>query len=294
MSDKNQNQTPESSIVIPLRPARALIGWMSKQEAILWLSGRRTDLQDNPEYNQKAEAAIRSVASRRLGLNQDGIIDIGVDSIAAHIANLSTQPASQQFMQEGWRVAIADLSKVIAIQPSVFVDQAVERAAALNQNDILSLAQFTLPIPSPKPLPFQFDSSKNAYVLSSRNPNLRLAGQFQTQVQPGVTGLGFLVAEMQSFMQVALYSGHYLLRDGYHRAYGLIKQGITRVPVFFREFATSGDLSLPPGLFSHDVFLGGCPPTLSDYLDDSVSADIQMPATSKIVIIQGIEISSLG
>jgi len=293
MSDQPQQQPQEPPILIALRPARALIGWMNEQEATLWLSGRRSDLQSNPDNILKATAAIRAVTSRLPGLDQVGVIDTGVEAIATHIANLSMQPASQRFINEGWQVVIADLSRVVAVQPSVFTDQARERVAALPQTDILSLAQFTLPVPSPRAIPFQFDNSKNAYILSSRNPNLRLTGQFQTNVQPGVTALGFLVAEMPSFMQVALYSGRYLLRDGYHRAYGLLERGITRVPVFFKEFSTSGELSLPQGLFPHDVFLGERPPTLNDYLQDQVSADIQMPATSKVVIIQGLEINAL-
>lgn|SRR5574341_1059050 len=289
----DQLQKEETPTLIRQRPARALIGWMTASEAALWLSGRRSDLQNNPEYVQKANAAIRAAAARPSGLNQDGIIDANVVPISSHIEILMAHPASEPFRNEGWQVVIADLSKVIALQPHVLTEQAIQRATPVQAGDMLSIARFSLPIPSPRSLPFQFDPTKNAYVLSSPNPNLRLAGQFQTSVQPGVTALGFLVAEMPSFMQVARYSGRFLLRDGYHRAYGLLKAGITRVPVYYKEFATSGELSLPQGLFPHDVFLGDRPPTLSDYLNDDVSADIQMPSTSKVVVIQGLEINAL-
>ena len=106
-------------------------------------------------------------------------------------------------------------------------------------------------------------------------------------------GMGFVVAEMPSFMQVAHYSGRFILRDGYHRAYGLLASGIRQVPVSYIEFATSTELSLNPGLFSHDVFLSERPPTIADYLDYQVAADIQFPISSKVVVIQAFEISTL-
>ena len=66
------------------------------------------------------------------------------------------------------------------------------------------------------------------------------------------------------------------------------------MPVFVREFATFNELALPAGLLPQDVFLGDRPPLLADYLNDDVSAAIQMPATQKIVIVQALELSTLG
>ena len=95
-------------------------------------------------------------------------------------------------------------------------------------------------------------------------------------------------------MQVAYYRDRYLLRDGYHRAYGFLSRGITRAPTFLRRFLTFEEMRLPAGLLPQDAFLGDRPPMLVDYLDNQVSAEILLPATQKIVVIQGLELSTLG
>jgi hypothetical protein len=46
-------------------------------------------------------------------------------------------------------------------------------------------------------------------------------------------------------------------------------------------------------MLPEEAYLGQRPPTLSDYLDESVSMQTALPATQKIVVIQGLEVSSL-
>jgi hypothetical protein len=57
-------------------------------------------------------------------------------------------------------------------------------------------------------------------------------------VSGGPPIFGFAVALNPSYMQVVHYRGRYFLRDGYHRAYGLLSRGITVVPAFVRETTT--------------------------------------------------------
>jgi hypothetical protein len=156
------------------------------------------------------------------------------------------------------------------------------------------LASVSLPLPRPSAQPMQFDPTKQAWIISSANPNLRIAGQFRAQLQPGIVGVGFAVAVSASFMQIALYRGRYLLRDGYHRAYGFLSRNVVRVPVFWREFATFDELRLPAGLLPQDAYLRERPPLLIDYSSNDVSMDIQAPALQKMVVIQGLELTTLG
>jgi hypothetical protein len=151
----------------------------------------------------------------------------------------------------------------------------------------------TLPIDSGTPIRAAFNGDKKAWVFSSANPNLRILGEAQGEA-PNAKIFGFVVGAPSSFLQVASYNGRYLLRDGYHRAYGLLRRGITRVPVFVRDFDRFEDLRLPAGLLPQDSYLGSRPPTLSDYLDDQVSANGSMLVTQKIVVIQALEVATLG
>jgi hypothetical protein len=179
---------------------------------------------------------------------------------------------------EGWDVKLVDLRRVVAFQPQVFSEDAEERVADTDGDDIESIARLSIPSPTPTQLPAQFDPLRPAWIFSSANPNLRVTGQFGGEVQPGTAGFGFTIAVHASQMQVARFRGRLLLRDGYHRAYGFLRRGIHRVPVWFREFDAIEQLGINPAMLPQDAFLGDRPPTLADYLDDSVAATVRLPA----------------
>jgi hypothetical protein len=126
-----------------------------------------------------------------------------------------------------------------------------------------------------------------------RESNLRVFGQAQGEM-PLARIFGFAVAVSFSFMQVASLNGRLLLRDGYHRAYGLLRRGITHAPVFTKAFERIEDMRLPQGMLPQDAYLGSCPPTLADYLNDDVSAPGATLITQRIVIIQALEVATLG
>ena len=271
-------------------PARALIGWMNEEQALLTLAGRRADQQVCPEHIQRAEQARKTVASRPAGVDQAHLVGPVPDDLVGHIETLRQHPASAPYFNEGWRVAIVDLSKVCAAQPCVFTEHADARVVGVDANSIVSLATVSLPIPTPSVVSAQYNLFNNTWVFSSPNPNLRIVGP----IPPGVNGVGFVVAITPSLMQVISCRGRYLLRDGYHRAYGFLQRGITKVPALVREVDTFEGLGLPIGLLPQDAFLGDRPPMLTDYSSDDVSSDIVMPATQKVVIIHALELNTLG
>jgi len=277
------------------RSARALIGWMTPDEAKLCLSRRKADEKERPEYEERSASARAAVSSRPISNAQAEVISAAPDKLAEHIKSLQQHPSSAQYFHEGWHVAMVDLSKVCSIQPVIHKDQAVERIVGVNSDDIESLAKLSLPIPAPSNLAVQFIPDKQSWLFSSPNPNLRIMGQFGGEVQPGLHGFGFIVAVSSSYMQVGSYKGRYLLRDGYHRAYGFLSTGISHVPVFVREFVTFNEFAtgLPVGLLPQDAYLGDRPPWLIDYFNDDVSAEVLTPATHKMVVIQGLELSTL-
>jgi hypothetical protein len=64
--------------------------------------------------------------------------------------------------------------------------------------------------------------------------------------------------------------------------------------VFFRVFDRFEDLRFPSGMLSQDAYLGSRPPTLADYLNDEVSANGATLVTQKVVVIQALEVATLG
>lgn len=291
----NSEQDPVAGdpLASPGRPGRALIGWMSEEQATLTLAARRADQADAPELAERARTARDAVAAREAGVDQARVLEPLPEALNAYVGRLRAHPQSGAYFDEGWEVQMVDLRGICSLQQTVQSEQAAERAAGVDADDVASIAAFTLPEPAEQQeLPVQFDETRNTWVISAANPNLRINGHFGGQVQQGVIGFGFIVAVMPSFLQVARHHGRYVLRDGYHRAYGLLTRGVNVVPAFVRDFGV-GDLGVSPGLFTTDVYLGDRPPLLPDFLDDGVAADVRIPIAQKMVVIQGMELTPL-
>ncbi len=275
------------------RPARSLIGWLEPQQAQLILAGQRQDLAGTPEHIARASDARSAVLQREAGVAQAGVVIDTPVELADHTANLCASGAGKTMVDEGWTVRLIDLTKVCAVQPNIFTDHAEARVEGTVADDLSSLAWVTLPLPGQIQLPTQFDPTKMTWMFSSPNPNLRVLGQFSAPLEEGLLGFGFVVGVSQSFLQVAKFRGRWLLRDGYHRAFGLLSRGISIVPAFVREFEPFQELGLPPGMLPPAAYLGDRPPVLSDYLDDSVAASVSLPAFQKMIVVQAMELTPL-
>src|SRR5579872_458298 len=276
----------------PERPARALIGWMSQDETHLALTARRQDVELTPEQAAQIARAHAVVAARPSGINQDDVETDVSGELDSYVAIARSEPSFSELLTAGWRVASVDLSRVIAVQPIVHVDHAAERTAGPAADDLVGLARVSLPVSASQHLPVQFDPSQRAWIVSSPNPNLRVVGHgvaaSPVAGQPPV--IGFVVSLLTSYVRVGRYDGRYILLDGYHRAYGFLRQKIAGVPALVGEVNAFAELALP-GALPEDVFLGERPPLLRDYLDDSVSAPVRLPATQKTIVIPALELN---
>src|SRR5437899_1275073 len=186
--------------------------------------GNRHDIAVSADAVNRARAAREAVAARAAGVDQEGIISAAPRELDDHINALRQHTGVTSYFAEGWQVSLADLRRVCAVQPNVFIDHAVDRVRDVEPGDVCSLAAVSLPVPSPSQLPAQFDESKKVWLFSAPNPNLRIMGHWGGQVQPGVVAFGFVVAISPSFLQVARFQGRLFLRDGYHRAVGFLQR----------------------------------------------------------------------
>lgn len=275
-----------------LRPARALLGWMHSDDAQRVLVSNRGDVQPSAEQVRVVETAHQFVRNRHAFGSQPALERDVPPDLVLHLERLQKNPAAMAYFLEGWRVRLVDLTHLVAFQPAVFVDSAMERVQGIESGDLPALAEICLPIPSGKEtLSPTLDKVKNVWTILSSNPNLRVVGQFAGPLQGGPGGsllFGFFVALAPSFVQVAHFQGRYVLRDGYHRALGLLASGITEIPAFVRDFDAIEQM-VPPGMLPQAAWLGSTPPMLADYLDNEVAATVQLPAVQKVVMVQGVE-----
>src|SRR5437764_9363827 len=98
------------------RPARALIGWMEPEEAALTLAGRVEEQAGKPEYQLRASQA-RTVAGTRLpSIETQGVVEEPPASFKGYIDAFRADPRAGPVYEDGFRIALVDLSKVCAAQ----------------------------------------------------------------------------------------------------------------------------------------------------------------------------------
>jgi hypothetical protein len=284
---------PPDGTINLTRSCRALIGWLPAAQGEMILTGNTMGKEVTAEQRELALRAREVVANRSAGVNQEDVISDLPAELNDHIALLRQSPAGAAMFQEGWDVALVDLARVCAFQPHVVADAAVKRVENVKEDDLAAIAAISLPTSPAEPPRVQFDLTRQAYMAISPNSNLRIGGPVSGPAPDGsgAVMLGFGVLVMRSFLQVVRFQERFLLRDGYHRAYGFLSRGITHVPAFTREMPTIEEV-LPPGIhLPQHSYLGDRPPFLPDYLDDRVACTVRLPASQKMLLIQGIELT---
>ncbi|HTU76354.1 MAG TPA: hypothetical protein VMG38_22785 [Trebonia sp.] len=298
----SQLMTPRGSR--PPGAARALLGWLPQEHAE-YLLASQADGELSGAQRGRVSQARDAIAARPSGIDQDGLISPLPGELADHATRVAATPAGARMRADGWEVAMVDLARVAAFQPSVFTDSAIERAAILDPGDLRGIAELAIPARHPRPIgelapgddvlpvQIQYHHLTKTYTITSPNLNLTVTGKLSAlenhAPQPSSVGLGFTISVPPSFLQVARFQGRYLLQDGYHRAFGLLSRGITRVPAYVRDFATADDLA-PAGMLPRSTWLGDRPPLLRDYHDDLVTEPVLLPVPHRTIVIQATEL----
>lgn len=281
----------------PMIPTRALTGFVDEEAGLNLLLGpqRATAGPDTIQAAQDKLAQQRAaVASRPAYTPTDPRVPCP-DEEALTVAATRGDMHSRLHPLVGWRVGYVDLTQVIAFQPFVRLDGLDARLAGA-QPDLSWLMEYALPSsPTPCQTGLTLDPDGRAVTLTSANPNLRVLGMnfvSQADVQPAPHLLAVKQAVVQvlvgfgsPFMQVGRLGDRWILRDGYHRAAGLLQRGITCCPVVIVDFATWENMGIAPGMISRDVVLGDRPPLLGDFWNGDVSGDGVTAVVKKVVRI---------
>jgi RHS repeat-associated protein len=205
---------------------RILIGWSEINPVNLLASNNPESVTQ--QYRDKVANAENIKNARESYVNPDDAIFDPSSELTEYANSFWQQPGIEPFVQEGgWTIKIADLKKVCTIQPAVEIKKSKERVKDIDANNTLSIASVTIPIGVNQIFSGSFDQGRNAFIFSSANPNLRIASTISNN---GIFGFG--VQMMNSFVQVAKCQGRYYMRDGHHRAYGLLSRGISKVHQF--------------------------------------------------------------
>jgi hypothetical protein len=272
-----------------------LIGWLSDQEAAAALLGRNPMPGEDISSHLAVSAECRATVQRRPAFrNADAIVQRdfpGLKDVALRQDVIATLGILK------WRPAVVDLRRVLTFQKVIHVDGLDARLGELG--DDKSLLELCIPTDQPAPPMGAFtDQDGKGFTVSSFNPNLRIAGgqisEAQVSQSPGLSpvkmqAITLLVFMGASFLQVVRYKDRSFIRDGYHRAAGLIRREIFEVPCILIDAKSFDEVGAAPGAFSYEVLYGDRPPRLSDFWNDEVSREIQQVAVRKVVRVTGEE-----
>jgi len=276
------------------RRARVLLGWLDDLHAARILNAVQAGEPLSNDQQLKVGAARAAVRARPSGAPQGDLVRPIGSTLDEYLELLRQSPLAQPYFVEGWEVALVDLPRVYGVQPHVFIDHADDRVRDIDLDDVVSVAQVTLPMAASTEFTQQFDMQQKAFIISSANPNLRVVGAGAVAAQDGLPGavmLGFQVALMASYVQVAEVQGRFFLRDGYHRALGLIRRGLRYAPVLVRRgLPLAALIPVPAAMLAYERYMGDHPPFLADYLNESVAIEARVTAAHKVVVVQAIEL----
>jgi hypothetical protein len=276
------------------RPARALIGWIAADLAHSLIAGPAARPPYSPDIVDRVGRAHAAVAARGPLEAQSIVITDPPAELADHIKELEAKAFYRPFLNEGWTVRVADLRYIRAVQSTIHIDHADERTRIARTADLRSLAGINIPTARPKEfLAIEPSPEGRRWTLSCRNPHLRILAPYTADIDDSgykTKIFGFQTELAHSLVQVVHWRGIYVLRDGYHRSYGLLSRGITSVPVVYRELPDNQLPVLGPGIFDPSIYLSDRPPMLPDYFEDVVSAPIEVRRTQKTFVIQAVEL----
>lgn len=286
---------------VSMQSCRALIGWsQSDQEALQLLLGRNPVPTDDIVALQQTIAECRAaVASRPAITLTNPVVDAGDDPILREIKERPEVQAA--FAGQVWFPGMVNLREVLAFQKIINTEGLESRIASARTS---KEGLFKLCLPENPPLPptgAMVDLDGKGITVSALNPNLRILGNQVSEAQINTVpntpamkamALTFFINMGNNYLQVVRYNDRYFIRDGYHRAVGLLRENIDVVPCIVieaRDFAqdvVSGQQNM---FLPYEVLYGPYPPRLTDFWDDAVSRTVMRLTTRKVIRIRGDE-----
>lgn len=252
----------------------ALVGFLSEAEALRYAqlpseTPEATALRLSKALQKAREHA--STVSGRLGLKPK-MKKLGTNH-AARIEKLQAEPTFKEHLvsMNSSEFSWVELRKLKAFQPylnSEYVDQLVERAP--EPGDEEGTVAFCLPLRSerkPAEVVTGFNPNTNTFIVSTGNLDLRIVGQFASEdAATGRRLIGFAYDFGLPQISVVEYKGNYFVKNGYHRAFALLKKGHDSLPCLALStdsFSATG--AQVPGFFPVDLILSDRAPLLSDF-----------------------------
>lgn len=174
-----------------------------------------------------------------------------------------------------WFLGVFDLRYLLAFQRRLALHHSFPNRASCGKQDWTELIALSFGEPKPVECDSMRIAAANTLVLQSKNPNLH----FRISNNPATP---ITVHTGSPFFEVAHYRGRWFLRDGYHRAYCLLRNCIYQIPAVIVQARTLEELgTTQPWFFSEETPFSSTPPRVTDFLDDALVIEYNRPPLIK-------------
>jgi hypothetical protein len=249
------------------------------------------EAEEAAERRRDEWMAARQAISEDVSFRADEVELVGMPDdpeIQAHLDEYTGKDAFEEAMAEvpaeRWRFARVPIDALVAFQPQV-TTTAYESIPTWAE-DPLGVLEYCFPTEARTLQMTQIDQDQDGgrfrASLTSRSPNFHI-GEFGVESGEAATGVKVAVKPSPNFLQVARFQDRYILKNGYHRTYQLMRAGEELVPAVVRDVDDYGDTGgAKPGFFSAEVVLSDRPPLMPDLLSDAAMT-AENPATNTVI-----------
>jgi hypothetical protein len=252
----------------------SLVGFMDQGMAEGYLK-RYCLLADS--WKKKGAESHWKAAKARLGPRIEGAGAPEVEGIPSqHEAHLNAIRALPRFQatvgRTNPRFQVVNIPKLFAWQFGVVTENKASAACAALSPDapLEQLLPLCLPTAIDDPA-VDIHEVEDGFVIESTDVNTRvIAGSLQDMPDLRLHGRGAAFGAGNPWVHVACFEGKYYLSNGYHRAAGLLKAKITRMPCLvqdvsdFKETGAKGE----GASFERSQFCLDNPPTCGHFAPD--------------------------
>lgn len=275
---KKSTSIQNQSITDPVHYSNwlTLLGFESEDSALQFIKMQGYKQFDEVHW-KKLISSARSVVDNIVNRKnlQPEIRDLD-QKYFERISKLQSEPTFQEHLigMKTHRFALVEISKVHCFQKLInleFIDSLLEKIP--NPDNLDETVKFCLPTRDEKSkVPILSAGSPNNMVsFISENTDFRILGTVQGEdPNTGRSFSGFQFGFGLPLISVVNYNGTYLIKNGYHRAYALMKKGHKFLPcllVTTDNFQSTGAQS--NGFFPIDLILSDKSPILSDFNSDA-------------------------
>ena len=247
------------------------------------LSGWGFDTNEyRPEVLEETERRQAEIIARRSIFQQeDAVLTYETETLRDMFGPHAERPDLLAEMSGlSWSFGVVDLRSLLAFQRRLAFPPGISQPSVPAAGDWPSL--FHLSFGTSRAIEYEavHDRSTQEVILRSGNPNLHL--RVTKDLQHPVT-----VHAGGPFFEVASFRHRWFLRDGYHRAYALLRAGVFTVPAVIVKAATLEELgSNQPWFFPEQVLFSDAPPQVIDFLNEDLVLEYRRPALIKTLRIK--------